>query len=54
VANTTYLLTPGVLIPVAAHAVHNVQAEPEIALLVTFFRQPDTQAGGETTAQFDE
>lgn len=52
VGNDVFALSPGVIVSVDAHAEHNVQAEPEVALLVTFFRQ----AGGteaETTAKFD-
>ena len=39
VGEDSYELAPGVVVPVEAHAVHNVQAEPELAILVTFFRQ---------------
>lgn len=48
-----HLLTPGVLVPVDAHVVHNVQGDPEVAILVTFFRQPESQGGNDTTARFD-
>lgn len=48
-----HILTPGVLVPVDAHVVHNVQGDPEIAILVTFFRQPESQGGNDTTARFD-
>lgn len=52
VGDAVFALAPGVIVPVDAHAEHNVQAEPEIALLVTFFRQAgETEA--ETTAKFD-
>lgn len=53
VAGKVYSLIPGTIVPVDAHVVHNVQADPTLAILVTFFRQPETEAGGETTAQFD-
>jgi len=53
VAGETYALTPGVIIPVDAHVVHHVRADPALAILVTFFRRPETEAGSETTAQFD-
>jgi quercetin dioxygenase-like cupin family protein len=53
VAGTTYALTPGVIVPVDAHIIHNVQAEPGLAILVTFFRQPEAEMGNETTARFD-
>jgi quercetin dioxygenase-like cupin family protein len=52
VGDTVFALSPGVIVPVDAHAEHNVQAEPEVAILVTFFRQAgETEA--ETTAKFD-
>src|SRR5215510_14883261 len=53
VAGHMYPLTPGVIVPVDAHAVHSVQADPALAILLTFFRQPGTAAGGETTARFE-
>ncbi|NOT53325.1 MAG: hypothetical protein HOP18_01850 [Deltaproteobacteria bacterium] len=52
VGDNTFALAPGVIVPVDAHAEHNVQAEPEIALLVTFFRQAG-EIEVETTAKFD-
>jgi len=52
VAGETYALTPGVIVPVDAHVVHHVQADPALAILVTFFRRPDTEVGSETTARF--
>ncbi len=53
VADQTYLLAPGVIVPVDAHVVHSVRAEPALAILVTFFRQPATDIGEETTARFE-
>jgi quercetin dioxygenase-like cupin family protein len=53
VGGEAYSLTPGVLVPVDAHVIHKVQADPALAILVTFFRQPETEAGTETTAKFD-
>jgi quercetin dioxygenase-like cupin family protein len=53
VAGRSYALSPGVIVPVDAHIVHSVRAEPELALLVSFFRQPEAQSGGDTTARFD-
>lgn len=44
-------VTPGIIVSLDAHVVHHVRAEPAIALLVTFFRQPGEMA--ETTARFD-
>ena len=52
VGNSVFTLSPGILVPVDAHVEHNVQAEPEVALLVTFFRQAEDTAV-ETTAKFD-
>jgi hypothetical protein len=52
VTGRAYPLAPGVIVPVDAHAVHSVQAEPELAMLLTFFRQPETAIGEETTARF--
>jgi quercetin dioxygenase-like cupin family protein len=48
-----HVLTPGVLVPVDAHAVHNVQGDPDVAILVTFFRQAEPQNENDTTAKFD-
>lgn len=45
-----YPLSPGTIVPVEAQAVHNVQAAPELAILVTFFRQADAESEAETTA----
>ena len=47
VAGRAYRLAPNVIVPVDAHVVHNVQAEPELAILVTFFRQPQTDQVGD-------
>lgn len=53
VAGADYALCPGVLVPVNADVKHSVQAEPELAILVTFFRQPGTEAEGQTPVRFD-
>ncbi|MGE0684450.1 MAG: hypothetical protein AB7P69_26540 [Candidatus Binatia bacterium] len=54
VAGENYTLLPGTIVPVEAHVVHNVKANPELAILVTFFRQANAAASGsETTARFD-
>lgn len=53
VGNEEYALAPGVIVPVDAHVVHNVQAEPDLTILVTFFRQPEQAGEQETTAKFD-
>src|SRR5262245_38651782 len=52
VSDSVFALSPGILVPVDAHVEHNVQAEPEVALLVTFFRQAEDPAV-ETTSKFD-
>ncbi len=46
-------LLPGVLVPVDAHVVHNVQADPAVAILVTFFRDGAAGDENDTTARFD-
>jgi quercetin dioxygenase-like cupin family protein len=53
VGSQEHELAPGVLIPVDAHAVHNVQGDPDVAILVTFFRPGDLGDDKDTTAQFD-
>jgi quercetin dioxygenase-like cupin family protein len=52
VGDSVFTLSPGIIVPVDAHVEHNVQAEPAVALLVTFFRQAGDTAA-ETTAKFD-
>lgn len=52
VAGETYSLSPGIIVPVDAYVVHHVQADPALAILVTFFRRPETAAESETTARF--
>jgi len=48
-----YALTPGVLVPIDAQVIHNVQGDPDIAILLTFFRQAEIQEANDTTAKFD-
>jgi quercetin dioxygenase-like cupin family protein len=48
-----HLLVPGVLVPVDAHVAHSVQADPDLAILVSFFRQSEPQDENDTTARFD-
>ena len=48
-----YPLAPGTIVPVEAHVVHNVQANPGLAIVVTFFRQAEAGITAETTARFD-
>jgi hypothetical protein len=40
-----YALSPGALVPVDAHTLHNVQGNPDVAILVSFFRQAEVQDG---------
>jgi hypothetical protein len=47
-----HVLTPGVLVPVDAHVIHNVQGVPDVAILVSFFRQAEPGDDKDTTAQF--
>jgi hypothetical protein len=47
------MLTPGVIVPIDAHVVHNVQASPDLTILVTFFRQPEQTGEPDTTARFE-
>lgn len=53
VAGDDYTLTPGAIVPVDAHVVHRVESQPNLAVLVTFFCQPDTALAEGTTAEFD-
>jgi quercetin dioxygenase-like cupin family protein len=39
VGGEEHRMAPGVLVPVDAHVIHSVQGDPEIAILVSFFRQ---------------
>jgi quercetin dioxygenase-like cupin family protein len=38
VAGTEHALSLGVIVPVDPHVVHNVRGDPDLAILVTFFR----------------
>lgn len=53
VENQEHGLVPGTLIPMDAHVTHNVQGDPNIAILVTFFRQGEMADENDTTARFD-
>ena len=46
-------LIPGVLVPVDPQVIHNVQGDPDVAILVTFFRQAEPPDENDTTARFD-
>jgi quercetin dioxygenase-like cupin family protein len=46
-------MTPGVLVPVDAQVIHSVQGDPDIAILVSFFRQGETRDDNDTTARFE-
>ena len=49
----THVLSPGVLVPVDAHVLHNVQGDPDVAILVSFFRQAETRDEHDSTAKFE-
>jgi len=51
--NETHVLSPGVLVPVDAHVLHNVQGDPDVAILVSFFRQADAHDEPDSTAKFE-
>ena len=53
VGSETHELVPGVIVPVDAHVVHNVRGDPDIAILVSFFRQAEPHDENDTTARFD-
>jgi quercetin dioxygenase-like cupin family protein len=53
VGSETHELVPGVIVPVDAHVVHNVRGDPELAILVSFFRQAEQHDENDTTARFD-
>ena len=48
-----HVLMPGVLVPVDARVLHNVQGDPDVVILVTFFRQTQPHDENDTTATFD-
>ena len=48
-----HTLSPGIVVPVDAHVVHSVHAEPAVAILVTLFRQGESGGEDETTARFE-
>ena len=52
VGSEQHQLLPGALVPVDAHAIHNVQGDPDVAILVTFFRQGRPNDDQDTTARF--
>ena len=53
VAGEEHLLVPGVLVPVDAEVIHSVEGEPDVAILVSFFRQAGGSGESDTTARFD-
>ncbi len=53
VGNDEYGLLPGVVVPLDANAIHNVQADPAVAILVTLFRHDEAPDENDTTARFD-
>lgn len=48
-----YALSPGVLVPVDAQVVHNVQGEPDLAIMVSFFRQAPERDEADSTATLE-
>jgi hypothetical protein len=42
-----------VLVPVDAHILHNVQGDPDVAILVSFFRQAAARDEPDPTAKFE-
>ena len=48
-----HALSPGVLVPVDAQVLHNVQGDPDVAILVSFFRQAEAHDEHDSTAQFE-
>lgn len=46
----THVLSPGVLVPVDAHVLHNVEGDPDVAILVSFFRQAEAHDERDATA----
>ncbi len=52
VGSEEYPLVPGVLVPVEAQVIHSVHGDPDIAILVSFFRQGEAQDEKDTTARF--
>ena len=53
IGNEEHALLPGVVVPLDAHAIHSVQADPAVAILVTFFRRDEALDENDTTARFD-
>jgi len=49
----TRVLSPGILVPVNAQVLRNVQGDPDVAILVSFFRQAAAHAEPDSTAQFE-
>jgi len=52
VGDEAHELVPGVLVPVDANLLHNVQGHPDVAILVTFFRRAGMLEDNDTTARF--
>ena len=53
VGGEEHRLVAGVLVPVDAQVIHNVQGDPDIAILVSFFRHGETRDDNDTTARFE-
>lgn len=52
IGSEKYELSPGVLVPLDAHVVHSVQGQPDVTILVSFFRGGESTSGDDTTARF--
>src|ERR1700728_2055067 len=52
IGDEEHALLPGVIVPLDAHAIHNVQADPAVAMLVTFFRRDEAPDENDTPARF--
>jgi quercetin dioxygenase-like cupin family protein len=53
VASESHELVPGIIVPVDAHVMHNVQGDPDLAILVSFFRHGEPQDGNDTNLRVD-
>ncbi len=53
IGKEAHTLSPGIVVPIDAHVIHAVHAEPAVAILVTFFRQGESASEDDTTARFE-
>jgi quercetin dioxygenase-like cupin family protein len=49
----THVLSPGVLVAVDAHILHNARGDPDVAILVSFFRQAEVRDEHDSTTKFE-